>query len=527
MRLLTAAEMREIEMAAMESGSMSGIELMERAGAGVVDAILEEWPELRHGRRRAVVLCGPGNNGGDGFVVARLLSGCRWDVEVRLLGDPESVTGDARANLDRWLRIDAIQPLDASYDGPVCGEGAADIVVDALFGIGLSRPLEGLETLAFNLEDFVDLSPDGLRPVGNFKWPIPKVVALDVPSSLCADSGKVFPHASGAASRFRAHLTVTFHKLKRGHVLGVGPELCGRVRIVDIGLADTDAGLPTLGPPARGAVAKVEGHKYDHGHAFVLSGGVGKGGAARMAARAALRVGAGLVTLGCEPAALTENAAQLNAIMLRAVTDATDLEQVLADMRITALGLGPGLGLTDHEAALLRVMLDAGRPTVLDADALSLIARDDDLRAQVHKRCVLTPHRGEFARLFPDISERLDAPAGEGATYSEIDAARDAASEIGATVLLKGPATVIATPTGRVAINAAVYGHAVPWLATAGAGDVLSGLIVGLLARDLSPFDAACDAAWLHAEAAHRFGAGLIAEDLPDLIPGVLASLGA
>ena len=268
------------------------------------------------------------------------------------------------------------------------------------------------------------------------------------------------------------------------------------------------------------------GHKYTHGHALILSGGVGKGGAARLAARGALRIGAGVVTVGCPPAAVIENAAQLNAIMLRPIKDALNLTEALEDERLNAICIGPGLGLGEDCASLVAASLMSGRAMVLDADALTLIARDPALFAMLHDQCVLTPHAGEFARLFPDIAEKLNAPATEGPAYSKVDATRDAAKRAGCTVLFKGPDTVIADPDGCASINAAAYERAAPWLATAGSGDVLSGFITGLLARGFPPMQAAETAAWLHVECALKFGPGLIAEDLPELLPKVFRDIG-
>jgi hydroxyethylthiazole kinase-like uncharacterized protein yjeF len=293
-------------------------------------------------------------------------------------------------------------------------------------------------------------------------------------------------------------------------------------------------------------------HKYTHGHALILSGGVGKGGAARLAARGALRIGAGLVTVGCPPAALQENAARLDAIMLRSIYNSqteglrrarpapqggrdtapplgpgATLAGLLEDTRINALCLGPGLG-QDRARALAPAALAAKRATVLDADALTAFADDPaELFSMLHDRCVLTPHGGEFARLFPDIAERLAEPATAGPAYSKVDATRDAAARAGCTVLFKGPDTVIASPGGRAAINSAHYDRAAPWLATAGSGDVLAGFIAGLLARGLHPMQAAETAAWLHVECARAFGPGLIAEDLPEMLPKVFREFGA
>lgn len=271
-------------------------------------------------------------------------------------------------------------------------------------------------------------------------------------------------------------------------------------------------------------------HKFTFGHALILSGRHGRSGAARLAARGALRIGAGVVTVASPPAAMAENAARLDAIMLREVAGAEDLAGLLADKRINALCLGPGMGTGEREAGVLAVALTNGgvepHPTVLDADALTILSQRPDLFAALHGACVLTPHAGEFARLFPDIAAKLNAPATYGPAYSKVDATREAAARAGCVVLFKGPDTVIADPSGRAAINAAAYDRAAPWLATAGSGDVLAGFITGLLARGFTPFDAACTGAWLHVECARSFGPGLIAEDLPEEVPSVLRSLG-
>ena len=266
-------------------------------------------------------------------------------------------------------------------------------------------------------------------------------------------------------------------------------------------------------------------HKYGHGHALVLAGGPGKTGAARLAARGALRIGAGLVTLGAPPAAYHESAMHLTAIMLRRIADRPGLDAALEDPRLNALCLGPGLG-QERARDLVPAALKTARPTVLDADALSAFAdTPDTLFDALHDACVLTPHGGEFARLFPDLAEKLSGVPTTGPAYSRVDAARAAARRAGCTLLLKGPDTVIADPGGRCLLNAAVYDRAAPWLATAGAGDVLAGFITGLLARGFPPLKAAGTAAWLHVECARSFGPGLIAEDLPEQLPQVFRDL--
>jgi hydroxyethylthiazole kinase-like uncharacterized protein yjeF len=513
--LLTAAQMRAIERAAIDSGEVTGLELMERAGRGVVEAIFEEWPELAKAPHRAVVLCGPGNNGGDGFVVARLLKEWGWEVETYTLGRLDRLPPDAASNYERWTAnggtcrpIADLSPFSATSEHE---PGTPDLVVDAVFGTGLTRPISTPVSRAF--------SAFGHRS---------HVVAVDLPSGLCSDSGR-FLTDSEEDTPLAARLTVAFHSRKMGHLLADGPSLCGRVRVHDIGLgrswlyedAVSEAEILTdyIKKPS-------QSHKYTHGHALILAGGPGRGGAARLAARGALRIGAGLVTVGCPPSALQENAAQLNAIMLKPVHNADALAHILEDTRIIALGLGPALGTGEREAALVAAVLRAGRATVLDADALTLIAGDQALFGALHVNCVLTPHAGEFARLFPDLAEKLSAPATKGPAYSKVDATREAAARAGCTVLFKGADTVIADPSGRCAINSAHYDRAAPWLATAGSGDVLTGMIAGLLARGFGPMQAAETAAWLHVECALSFGPGLIAEDLPEELPKVFQALG-
>jgi len=529
--LLTAAQMRAIEKAAIGRGEVSGRELMERAGRGVVEAIFEEWPQLAQTDHRAVVLCGPGNNGGDGFVVARLLAGWGWQVDVFLYGEAEKLPPDAKENYRRWCAMGKVTPA--------CGQTPArlahlpcDLMVDALFGTGLARPIEDICLL-----DWLGLI-DG-SPEAPGKRPRPRTVAVDIPSGLGADTGRVMGGRSDHGPRApRVMLTVTFHARKLGHVLEQGPDYCGHVVLKPIGL---EMPVREISPPeapgvvtlfgreaiaARGLSKPRRGHKYALGHALILSGPSGHGGAARLAARGALRIGAGVVSLGCPHAALVENAAHLDAIMLAEVDDPQALARVLEDWRINALCLGPGLG-RERTQALVPVALGSGRAMVLDADGLTGLSDDPAaLFGMLHDACVLTPHAGEFARLFPDIAEQLNAPAGAGRSCSKVDATREAARRAGCVVLFKGSDTVIAAPDGRCAINEARDNRAAPWLATAGSGDVLAGFIAGLLARGFDPMQAAETAAWLHVDCARVFGPGLIAEDLPEMLPKVFRDLG-
>ena len=523
--LLTAAQMRAIEQAAIDSGEVTGLELMERAGAGVVEAILEEWPDMALTSQKVVVLCGPGNNGGDGFVVARLLKKRGWEVEVFLYGEVEKLPTDAKENAERWLELGEITAF-SKYQyrkGWHC-----ELVVDALFGTGLKRGLKPLGSLFWEMEDMVDCFAIDL----SHKRGRPAIVAVDLPSGLCADSGKEFPHEEHW-QRFsaKAHLTVTFHKAKFGHFLAEGTSRCGKTIVKSIGLNglanyNKQNSEPCSVKPVKLLAAPMpfrhsgNSHKFSHGHALILSGPPAHTGAARLAARGALRVGAGLVTLGAPQAAIAECAAQLTAIMLSPIEDGVALTATLQDPRINALCLGPALGKDERAQGLIKAALTSGRKLVLDADALS-----EQFIGHSHKNVVLTPHAGEFKRMFPDIMAKLEAPALTGPAYSKVDATREAAARAGCTVLFKGADTVIADETGRAAINSAHYERAAPWLATAGSGDVLAGFITGLLARGFAPMQAAETAAWLHVECALKFGPGLIAEDLPEQLPAVFKDL--
>ncbi|TNJ40885.1 NAD(P)H-hydrate dehydratase [Phaeobacter sp. B1627] len=582
--ILTASQMRAIETAAIVAGQVSGLALMERAGQGVVEEIFRKWPELapqdsgrgaspshsprylekdecgRRGEvRRAVVLCGPGNNGGDGFVVARCLKESGWDVDVYLAGVADGLPPDALENYRRWQQIGTVQDL-SDYDYGAAGWGC-DLLVDALFGTGLSRPVEGLGELFRGLRELVCTTRVGTGPGVALPKGQTVVVAVDMPSGVCADSGRVLAPVAGVEEAdsldeaYRgeeaaayAHLTVSFHAPKPGHVLADGPLHCGELRCVDIGLPTTSE----PGTTSRDALvdlhqderigrhvcrfaegfsphlAKGKGaHKYAHGHVVVLSGGGGRTGAARLAARAALRVGAGLVTLAVPPDAMAEVAAQVTAVMVAEVGGGAALEEVLSDPRLRTVCLGPGLGLERARELTPIILSDPARAVVLDADALSAYGDDPDrLFGMLHPNCVLTPHAGEFARLFPDLSARLGAQAESGPAYSKVDATRAAARRAGCVVLFKGPDTVVADQSGLCRINAAVYERAAPWLGTAGAGDVLAGIVAGLLARQFAAPDAASHGAWLHVDSALAFGPGLIAEDLPEQLPAVFRRLG-
>lgn len=515
--LLTAEAMRAVEGAAIASGRVSGAALMEAAGAGVAARLCALWPEGSGGgaggARRAEILVGPGNNGGDGLVIARHLAGAGWAVRLCAEGTPPP-GGDAAAARARWEG--AVLPLAEAGRGPV-----PDVVVDALFGTGLARPLP--EPVAQALARAAARAP---------------LVAVDLLSGIDADTGRaLWP---GGVAPVAALRSFAFEAMKRGHVLGAGGTLSGVVEVVDLCLAPERAAARAAaraasgrdavpawarlvsGPePGAGALAKgVAGHKYAHGAVLVLAGGPGRGGAARLAARAALRVGAGLVTLVCPPEALAENAARLDAVMLRPARSRAALAALLAERRLGALVAGPGLGLA-RARRVVPPLCARGLPLVLDADALTGFAAGPGvLFGHLHPGVVLTPHWGEFARLWPDLA----AAVAEGA-LSSVDAAGLAAERAGAVVLLKGAASVIAAPGEGARVVALTGAQAAPWLATAGSGDVLAGLVAGLMARGLAPADAAATGAWLHGAAGRSCGPGLIAEDLPEALPALLAGL--
>ncbi len=475
--LLTAAQMAEADRLTVACG-IAEIALMENAGRPVAREIERRWSP-----RPVVVLCGPGSNGGDGFVAARRLAGNDWPVRVALLGARDRLRGSAAHHAALWRG--SVEPLT-----PAALDGAA-LVVDAIFGAGLSRALEGASART--------LAAAAARGM--------TIVAVDVPSGLMGDTGADL----GAVA---AVLTVTCFRKKPGHVLLPGRLLCGELVVADIGTPasvfeqvapDTFENDPLLWSAALPRL-RQDGNKYTRGHALI-SGGYPTTGAARMAARAAVRTGAGLTTIAVSMEALPVYAAALTSIMVSPVAAPADFDRLLADSRYSGLLIGPGAGVGPATRARVLAMLKTGRPTVLDADALSSFEGDPDtLFRAIVGPCVLTPHDGEFARLFDSSGDKLTRT-------------RAAARRSGAIVLLKGSDTVVAAPDGRAIVNA----NAPATLATAGAGDVLSGIVLGLLAQGMEPFLAAAAAVWLHGDAAAAFGPGLLAEDLPDLLPRAMA----
>jgi NAD(P)H-hydrate epimerase len=477
--LLDVRRMAEADNRSVASGTTIA-ELMENAGRSVAQEIERRWSP-----RPLLVLCGPGNNGGDGFVAARYLVAAGWPVRIALLGAREALRGAAQENAVRWNG--PLEPLDPDKLGP------ADLVIDALFGAGLSRALAGAARAA-------------LAAVATRRIPI---VAIDVPSGLMGDTGADL----GAVP---ATLTVTFLRKKPGHVLLPGRDLCGQIVVTDIG---TPAGIvASLAPDtfenqpslwlADLPRPQQDGNKFTRGHAL-LYGGYPITGASRLAARAAARAGAGLTSIAVPQVALPIYASALTSIMVAAFASDAEFRKQLDDSRVTAYLIGPGAGVNEETRRRALAMLGTGRATLLDADAISAFAGDPGALARaIHGPCVLTPHEGEFKRLFDFAGDKLTR-------------ARAAAARTGVVLVLKGRDTVIAARDGRAIINS----NAPPTLATAGSGDVLGGITLGLLAQGMDPFLAAAAAVWLHGAAAASFGPGLLAEDLPDLLPAVLREL--
>ncbi|GAA4529058.1 NAD(P)H-hydrate dehydratase [Chelativorans composti] len=492
--LLTPEEMAEADrLAALSLGE--SYRLMLNAGQTLAHHILSRYADAAG----FDILCGPGNNGGDGYVLASLLHehGCRVRVwrQVRPAPGTDAVRAAAECPVEKH-DLAAFEPAPGF------------IVVDALFGAGLGRALEGAYA-------------EAVRRCALAKA---RVVAVDLPSGVSGRTGEVL---GGIAAP--AELTVTFFRKKPGHLLFPGRHYCGEVVVTDIGIRDEVLGSIGVrcreNHPAQWSHLlprpSFDSHKYRRGHVGVLSGGMSSTGAARLSAMAAARIGAGAVTVLSPADALPVNAAHLTSIMVRRVETRGDLMAFLEQRGANAFVLGPGFGVGRRVKEVAETLLQyedgsGHRPkVVLDADAITAFAAEPDrlfaATARSPGQAVLTPHEGEFARLFPDLAR--------DGSLSKVERARLAAARGNAVVVLKGADTVVADMGGATVINS----NATPYLATAGSGDVLAGIIAGLMAQGMEPFAAGCAGVHMHAEAGASFGPGLIAEDLPSRLPAVLA----
>jgi hydroxyethylthiazole kinase-like uncharacterized protein yjeF len=491
MEVLTTSEMGRADRLTIAEGT-PGFALMMSAGQAVAEAamnLVEEGPIL--------VVAGRGNNGGDGVVAAAELAARGRDVSVILLCERDSLQGDAALAARGWK-----YPV-LPFNPQAIGKPA--LIIDALFGAGLDRPVKG----------------DPLEMIEAVNANGAPVLAVDLPSGINGTTGAVMGAAINAIE------TVTFFRRKPGHLLMPGRKHCGRVRVADIGIdaqvleeirPQTFENVPSSWQKSF-PVPDIDGHKYARGHAVVVSGELASTGAARLAARGALRAGAGLVTVASPRDALAVNATALTAVMVRPIDTVVEFAEMIGDRRLNAVAIGPGAGVGDRTRDFVHTALSAKRSLVLDADALSSFAEAperlfESIKASGDVKVVLTPHEGEFPRLFSDISNKHPG-------RSKLERVRAAVERSGAVVLLKGPDTVVASPDGRASIAA----NAPPWLATAGAGDVLAGMITAFLAQGVPAFEAACIGVWMHGEAAGEAGPGLIAEDLPEVLPAVFRRL--
>ena len=504
MKLYTAEAMREADRRTITELGVPGITLMENAGSGCAGLIHQRYGATPS--RKAVIVAGRGNNGGDGFVIARLLQEKGWDVITLLLGGREEISGDALTNLER-LPPDLVR---FSPDGiiPFAGELAeAAVIVDALFGTGLTRKVDGPWGEAVNL-----INAAG-RPV----------VAVDIPSGIHGTTGKVLGTA------VRADLTVTFAGAKPGHVLYPGAEYVGELRVVEIGIPpsllaespgydylDEDAVRLLIHPRGRSA------HKGSFGHLLIIAGSRGKTGAAAMAANSAVRAGSGLVTLAV-PAMLHDI---LEVKTTEAMTVPLDdaergylgfpaLPEILALLSgRSAVAMGPGLSRNPETTELIRRLLpEIHLPLLLDADALNAVSeKPESLRSACSPALVLTPHPGEMARICGCSVADIES--------DRVAAARDTAARHGVYLILKGAATIIAAPDGRIAIN----GSGNPGMATGGMGDLLTGIVGSLLGQGYPPFDACKLGVYLHGCAADLVASdkgeiGIRATDVQEMLP--------
>jgi len=481
--LLTAEESRAADKAAIAAGT-SGVTLMENAGKAVVALIAQEYKPAP-----ILIVCGTGNNGGDGFIVARLLKEKNWPVTAAIVGDEKKITGDAKTAKTKW---DMTGIVTRVFSPDLLKESA--LIVDAIFGTGLDRNLDGA-------------AKDAVTVINESRLP---VIAIDIASGINADTGAVMGEA------VKATHTVTFVRPKPGHVLLPGKAHSGELSVYDIGISGEGVTSAYMlnGPELwkkQFPFPTAQSHKYTRGHAIVLGGAISTTGAARLAAMGALRAGSGLVSIAATQEALGVYAIAMTAIMTKLHMNYAQFSAIIEEKSVTAVCVGPGGGVNDITREQTLLTLKTEKSCVIDADAISVFETNPkQLFDAIKGPVVMTPHEGEFARVFK-------------ATGVKTNRAKEAAKQSGAVIVLKGNDTVIAAPDGRVAINA----NAPTWLATAGSGDVLAGIITGLLAQGMPAFEAACAAVWIHGEAAIHFGPGLISEDLPAAMPHAIKKLWA
>lgn len=485
--ILSITQMKQAEDASL-SGRTSSYTLMQRAGRAVADIVRE-----RYEKQPVMVLCGSGNNGGDGFIAASELKRKKWDVTVACKLEAEYLEGDVARAAEEWGDdFETLDKVKLPEDG---------IIIDAIFGTGLEREITG----------------DAQEVLFALQRSSCSVVAVDFPSGVYADSGDCQPCTP------QADLTVTFFRKKMGHILLPGRVACGDIIVSDIGMKDdvldeiegeiVHENDPSLGWQEDASTKAFWTHKYHHGHIAVLGGKV-LTGATVLTSLSALRIGAGLVTIAAHPDVVNVYRMASPSLMVEPLQEMARFKDHYAkDDRRNVLLIGPGAGL-ENEGALKKIVFDATaseRICVLDADALSVFENDTrTFYKSLHKSCILTPHEGEFERIFP------------GLQGSKVDRALEASRKTGAIIVLKGADTVVASPNGKAVINTTGCG----WMATAGTGDVLAGMIAGLVARKvLNLFDATCAAVWMHGKASELAGPGMISEDLSSHIPSVLALL--
>ncbi|MGE0754808.1 MAG: NAD(P)H-hydrate dehydratase [Alphaproteobacteria bacterium] len=488
--LLDSEQSLSADRAAINQGNSSE-QLMENAGRAVADMISETYSP-----GPVLVVSGTGHNGGDGFIVARLLKERGWEVTLSVLGDKNYIEGASTNALRRWEESHGHAML---FDGSLTV--SQTLIVDALFGTGLNRNLDGV-------------SKDAVEAINDSGLP---VVSIDIPSGINGSTGEVM----GAA--VRATHTVTFVRPKLGHVLLPGKSYTGALHVFDIGISGNNVkpdyflNSPLLWRDSF-VLPTPESNKYSRGHTLVVGADLGHTGASKLAALGALRAGSGLVSVACTPKALPVYAASLTAVMTKNAADLKQLDALVKDEKTTAILAGPGAGTGETTRQQVLQILSHEKPTVLDADALSAFkTTPKTLFGAISGDVVLTPHQGEFDRLFGH-KENEELFRFDGLKHER---ARHAAKYSGAVVVYKGNDTVIASPDGRIAINA----EAPVWLATAGSGDVLAGVIAGLMAQGMPAFEAACAGVWIHSRAAASFGPGLIAEDIPSALPAVYSEL--